>query len=307
MKIALVDDEIDFLNGIKIILKSRGHEVFTFNSPVEALKGIPNLTPDLIVTDVMMPGMHGVDFRTISRSVVRSCEVCIISANAKSEINKTQGNIDGENFFRKPLGEDFYDFVEDLAKKPRKVLEKTRGKDQFNADVEHIMNSAAESFQAYHNEIYQSVKSTKYLDEDFLSSKHWDKAIELLDSLCQGDEDAINRIITKFSEKYETWEKLVEKNISEFVTPMNMEFSPALEITPSIKRVIVNLEDNLLSNFSLEIPSDIPEIRINGNLVQIEKSKHDNGAPAFSILAHAFVQELISKYAEKSNVESVAS
>ena len=60
-KILLVDDEPDILEIISYNLKSNGFEVFTALNGVKAFKKAKSNLPDLIILDVMMPEMDGIE------------------------------------------------------------------------------------------------------------------------------------------------------------------------------------------------------------------------------------------------------
>ena len=59
MKILLVDDEKDILEFLSYNLKKEGYNVFTANNGIDALKIARKVKPDLVVLDVMMPQMDG--------------------------------------------------------------------------------------------------------------------------------------------------------------------------------------------------------------------------------------------------------
>jgi len=53
-KIAIIDDDPDILDVSKIVLTSKGHEVFTAQNPDDGYALIIDQNPDLIILDVMM-------------------------------------------------------------------------------------------------------------------------------------------------------------------------------------------------------------------------------------------------------------
>lgn len=57
----VVDDEEDILYLVGVILKKAGHEVITASSGEECLDILKTEKPDLILLDVMMPGLDGFD------------------------------------------------------------------------------------------------------------------------------------------------------------------------------------------------------------------------------------------------------
>lgn len=61
-KILLIDDEKQLLQNLKQILEFENFEVVTANNGVEGLIQYENENPDLIICDVMMPEMDGIEF-----------------------------------------------------------------------------------------------------------------------------------------------------------------------------------------------------------------------------------------------------
>lgn len=60
-KIVIIDDHQLFLHGLKLTLENSNNEVLTFDNPVLALAQIEKLQPDLILMDLKMPEMDGID------------------------------------------------------------------------------------------------------------------------------------------------------------------------------------------------------------------------------------------------------
>jgi DNA-binding response OmpR family regulator len=67
-KILVVDDESDFAELICFNLKQRGHAVRTFLNGLDAVNQAQKLPPDLVLMDVMMPGIDGFSLCEILRS-----------------------------------------------------------------------------------------------------------------------------------------------------------------------------------------------------------------------------------------------
>lgn len=60
-RILLVDDDSLVLKGAQRVLQRAGHEVWESSSPKTALHMLTYVTVDVIITDVYMPGMNGVE------------------------------------------------------------------------------------------------------------------------------------------------------------------------------------------------------------------------------------------------------
>ena len=61
VKILLVDDEPDILEIVGYNLNNEGYQVYTANNGIEALKTAKKIIPNLILLDIMMPEMDGIE------------------------------------------------------------------------------------------------------------------------------------------------------------------------------------------------------------------------------------------------------
>jgi CheY-like chemotaxis protein len=60
-KVLLVDDDVEFLDTLSERMRTRGMEVSTSSSGVEALNKVEREAYDVIILDLMMPGVDGLD------------------------------------------------------------------------------------------------------------------------------------------------------------------------------------------------------------------------------------------------------
>lgn len=81
-KILIVDDEPNICEVIRTILVKEGYTAITANDGEEALVKFSAIHPDLVLLDVMMPGMNGY---TVMREMQKRANVPVILVTAKSE------------------------------------------------------------------------------------------------------------------------------------------------------------------------------------------------------------------------------
>ncbi len=84
-KILLVDDEVQVRRLIAVILRRMGHEVIEVASGTEALELLGKLSVDLVVTDVNMPGLTGIDLLGKIMSTYTSLPVVVITGSISDE------------------------------------------------------------------------------------------------------------------------------------------------------------------------------------------------------------------------------
>jgi two-component system, OmpR family, response regulator len=92
--ILMVDDDPNFLELLSRFLQQEGYAVHTAANGWEALLVLDEKRIDLILLDVMMPGMDGITFLKIAQSAQRSLSAAVIVVTALSSqdaIARTRG------------------------------------------------------------------------------------------------------------------------------------------------------------------------------------------------------------------------
>ena len=81
--ILVVDDNIDSIMILRSILESQGYAVRTAQSGVEALEQLKDGLPDLVLLDVMMPQMSGIEVLERIKTTHATSKVPVIMVTAK--------------------------------------------------------------------------------------------------------------------------------------------------------------------------------------------------------------------------------
>jgi cyclic di-GMP phosphodiesterase len=105
-RILMVDDELDYLTLLKLKLVNEGFDVTAVDSAEEALGAIEKTAPDLIVSDILMPGMDGLEmFRKIrgSGSSFAETPLIFISGKDDAQIKVDALHLGAEDFLVKPV------------------------------------------------------------------------------------------------------------------------------------------------------------------------------------------------------------
>ncbi len=84
-KILVVDDEEDLLKLLNYNLKNEGYHVDCATSGEEALEKSRGVLPDLIILDLMLPGIDGLDLCRILKNDYKTTRIPIIMLTAKGE------------------------------------------------------------------------------------------------------------------------------------------------------------------------------------------------------------------------------
>lgn len=101
-KILVIDDEPSIVNLVSAYLKPEGYEVFTAADGPSGLKAAKAFKPDLIVLDLMLPGMDGLEILSRLR---RESDVYVILLTARTEeTDKIVGlSVGADDYVTKPF------------------------------------------------------------------------------------------------------------------------------------------------------------------------------------------------------------
>jgi DNA-binding response OmpR family regulator len=102
MRVLVVDDDRPSLKMTAFLLREEGYTVFTADNGQEALRLIDEKTPDLLILDVMMPGMDGWE---VTRQLRRASNLPIIILSAKGETSDRVYGLDlgADDYLAKPF------------------------------------------------------------------------------------------------------------------------------------------------------------------------------------------------------------
>jgi CheY-like chemotaxis protein len=103
--VLVVDDEHTIADTLVIILTQAGFDAVTAYSGREAVRRSSQLRPDLIITDVVMPDMNGIDASIAIKSFLPQCKILLFSGQANTANLLQQSRRSGHSFelLTKPL------------------------------------------------------------------------------------------------------------------------------------------------------------------------------------------------------------
>ncbi len=105
IKILLVDDEPDILEIVEYNLKNQGYQVYTASNGVEALKTAKKIIPNLILLDIMMPEMDGIETCEKIRTLKSLENTLIAFLTARNEDYSQVAGFDAgaDDYITKPI------------------------------------------------------------------------------------------------------------------------------------------------------------------------------------------------------------
>ena len=145
-RVLLVDDDPKVLRLLEATLRLKDYDVVKLESGTEALSWLRRDTPDLIISDIMMPDLDGYDFFRRVRATTQATQVPFIFLSARSEPEDVVRGLrlGADEFLRKPFS------IDELLVRVERVLERAAhpgagperlrpgARGVFEGDLEHM-------------------------------------------------------------------------------------------------------------------------------------------------------------------------
>ncbi len=101
----VVDDEEVIAKTLALILRGDGFYAISFTDPSVALEKARGIEPNLLITDVLMPGMSGIDLAIEIKRIYPKCKTLLFSGQASTVDLLEKSRRDGHDFvlLQKPV------------------------------------------------------------------------------------------------------------------------------------------------------------------------------------------------------------
>ena len=99
----MIDDDLDLSKMIQFLLETKGFSVTIANDGAEGLAQVKILLPDLVLLDLNMPKIGGIEFCHQIRSDAGNHKPRIIILTARANIEETLRQIEVDGFLTKPF------------------------------------------------------------------------------------------------------------------------------------------------------------------------------------------------------------
>lgn len=151
-KILVVDDDNIVTNALKTLFRVEGISNAEFlNSPCEALEFIKLQTPDLIISDFLMPKMDGIQFLTEAKKICPNSSMILLTGYAdKENAIKAINEVGIYKYIEKPWDND------DLIMNIRNAVERTNLISQLNIKVQEL-ETAKNQLEKYSHSLEEIV------------------------------------------------------------------------------------------------------------------------------------------------------
>ena len=102
-RILLVDDETGIVDTLRILLRGNGYDVVAALSGREAIEMLPEASPDIVLTDIRMPGMSGLEVMAKAHEIDPETAVILMTAQASLQTAVRAVNEGAYYYLQKPF------------------------------------------------------------------------------------------------------------------------------------------------------------------------------------------------------------
>ena len=170
IQVVCVDDEQEALDQMHLALNSFCRATICVSSTEKALQAIEEHRPDIVLTDVRMPGASGLDLLETIKKKYPAISVIIVSAHSESEYLLDAIRLKADGYLLKPLN--LYEMLELLSTiATQKVM-------QQELDQKNFLLSLLNSIGGKRVQIIEYIIS--HLDDDLLFNGTYDEVADAL-------------------------------------------------------------------------------------------------------------------------------
>ena len=138
-KILLIDDEPDIVRVLSMSLRADGYDVIPAHSGIEGVEVFEKERPDIVLTDIKMPGMDGIEVLKKVKSIQPQSEVIIITGHGDIDNTIEALQYGASDFINKPVRDEALSIA---LKRAREKLEIKRQLQEYTHDLENKVAEA---------------------------------------------------------------------------------------------------------------------------------------------------------------------
>lgn len=121
-KVLVVDDEMEFASTLSERLRLRGYDAKAVYSAEDALPAVRSEWPDVILLDLMMPKMSGMEMLKTIKEIAPDAEVILLTGRVDIDSVAEEINMEDFDYIMKPLKiDDLVSKIDEARQKHNKV------------------------------------------------------------------------------------------------------------------------------------------------------------------------------------------
>ena len=156
-KILLIDDEPDIVRVLGISLKADGYEVIPALSGAEGIEAFVKNKPEIVITDIKMPGMDGIEVLEKIKDLDPNTEVIIITGHGDIDNTIEALKYGASDFINKPVRDDALSIA---LKRAKEKLDIKRQLKEYTIDLEKKIDFATKELRRQTNFQIKLIRSS---------------------------------------------------------------------------------------------------------------------------------------------------
>lgn len=102
-KVMIVDDEADFAETLAVRLRMRGYDMHVVTSPADTLLILEEIRPDVLLLDLRLPGISGVEILMTVPQICQDTNVILLTGHLDLERQIEGLRLDSFHYIMKPI------------------------------------------------------------------------------------------------------------------------------------------------------------------------------------------------------------
>ncbi|MGD1974057.1 MAG: response regulator [Desulfobacterales bacterium] len=156
-KILLIDDEPDIVRVLGISLKADGYKVIPALSGAEGLEAFTKDKPEIVITDIKMPGMDGIEVLEKIKAIEPNTEVIIVTGHGDIDNTIEALKYGASDFINKPVRDEALSIALDRAKEKLDIKRKLK---EYTIDLEKKIDFATSELRRQTNFQIKLIRSS---------------------------------------------------------------------------------------------------------------------------------------------------
>lgn len=269
IKVIIADDEARVCNLIRMLIdwEQLGMELVGMaGNGLEALELVKTRQPDILITDIRMPGCHGLELIERAKAVLPQLEIVIISGYAHFEYAQTAIRFGVGDYLLKPINQ------QELMDTLRKLGDRCWSRRQLGSEVEQLRRSSAEDKRQLRNRLMQDLLARSL--DDASDDALWEKyRFRMQEGYLQL---ALLRIDYDSEHTSPTSVRIVEEKAAKVFTA---------ELSPLCHTLLIHVSDGLCGVLLGFLPEQTEPVRkrLRSCLNQLDAQRDMFGGFAFSM------------------------
>lgn len=205
--VLIVDDEPDLVEFVRWQIEERFYRVESALSGAEALKKLKGAVMDVMVADIRMPGMDGIELIRRALEIQPDIQCIVMTGHGDMDTAVAAMRLGAINYLRKPVG------VEELEVAIEKGMEKIdliRALQEKTARLEKANMELTRLRRQLENELQKEKTERLAVEEELLKSRRRETAVEIMNRALRCWKQAAGKSKVDLAEESRIWSAAVD-------------------------------------------------------------------------------------------------